>query len=120
MRLTATKIILSGGRGIRQIQENFSEQLNVIITDRGELLQAMSKEASKENAARLLAHHLGIHLHEAVSFGDDTNDIGISKLAGYSVAMGNAIDELKEICHEVTAANDEDGVAVVLETILGK
>jgi hydroxymethylpyrimidine pyrophosphatase-like HAD family hydrolase len=32
--------------------------------------------------------------------------------------MGNAVPEIKAICRYVTATNNEDGVAVVLEKIL--
>jgi hydroxymethylpyrimidine pyrophosphatase-like HAD family hydrolase len=53
-------------------------------------------------------------------FGDDYNDLELFRAAGHSVAMGNAVDDLKEIASEVTLTNDEDGVAVVLERILGE
>jgi hydroxymethylpyrimidine pyrophosphatase-like HAD family hydrolase len=35
--------------------------------------------------------------------------------AGTGVAMGNAIDGLKEKADEVTISNEEDGIAVFLE-----
>lgn len=35
--------------------------------------------------------------------------------AGIGVAMGNAVDEVKAVADEVTATNDDDGVARVLE-----
>ena len=37
------------------------------------------------------------------------------KFAGHSVAMGNAIDEIKSISDEITDTTDNDGVAIVLE-----
>lgn len=40
-------------------------------------------------------------------------------MAGYSIAMGNAIRELKEIADEITVNNDENGVAVSLERFCG-
>ena len=43
------------------------------------------------------------------------NDIEMLRWAGIGVAMGNAVDEVKAVADEVTATNDDDGVARVLE-----
>ena len=40
------------------------------------------------------------------------------KKAGFSVAMGNAVPEIKDLCDFVTKTNEEDGVAYVIEMIL--
>lgn len=53
-------------------------------------------------------------------FGDDVNDIGMFRLCGHAVAMGNAIDELKAIADEIADTNDCDGVAKVLERMLAE
>lgn len=50
-----------------------------------------------------------------IAFGDDFADIGMLKLCGLGIAMGNAIREVKEIADDVTKSNDEDGVAYYLE-----
>ena len=39
------------------------------------------------------------------------------RAAGFSVAMGNAIDELKREADRIAPGNDEDGVAQVLEAL---
>ena len=45
-------------------------------------------------------------------FGDSVNDIGMFKLAGTSVAVSNALEEVKFVADVVLAhSNDEDGVA---------
>lgn len=38
--------------------------------------------------------------------------------AGYGIAMGNAIDPLKQIADDVTATNEEDGIGVYLKSLL--
>ena len=48
-------------------------------------------------------------------FGDDAPDIGMLKLCGIGVAMGNAIDNVKEATDVVIGSNDEDGIAKYLE-----
>jgi hydroxymethylpyrimidine pyrophosphatase-like HAD family hydrolase len=80
----------------------------------------MSLEASKENAVRHLTESRGIDIKDVLCFGDDFNDLGLFQTCGYSVAMGNAINELKEIASEITDTNDNDGVAMILERIVGE
>ena len=37
------------------------------------------------------------------------------KICGVGVAMGNAVQEVKDIADDITLSNEEDGVAVYLE-----
>ena len=46
-----------------------------------------------------------------MAFGDDYVDIGMLKLCGLGIAMGNAIKEVKEIADVVIGTNDNDGIA---------
>ena len=39
------------------------------------------------------------------------------EMAGLSVAMGNAVDEVKKYADKITLSNEEDGVAVFLEKL---
>ncbi|MDT3427409.1 Cof subfamily protein (haloacid dehalogenase superfamily) [Paenibacillus forsythiae] len=114
----ATKILISGLPDYSFLFERFGSSLNMILTDNGTLLQIMSKEASKEQAVRFLCGEFGISPGEVMVFGDDYNDVGLSEACGYAVAMGNAVAPLKDMATEVTASNEEDGVALVLERYL--
>ena len=49
-----------------------------------------------------------------MAFGDGGNDVPIIKEAGIGVAMGNAVDEVKQTADFVTRHIDEDGVAYAL------
>lgn len=42
-------------------------------------------------------------------------DIGMLKICGIGVAMGNAVQEVKDIADDITLSNEEDGVAAYLE-----
>lgn len=44
-----------------------------------------------------------------------TNDIGMLQASGIGVAMGNALQEVKEAAAYITLTNDEDGVAEFIE-----
>ena len=53
-----------------------------------------------------------------MAFGDGLNDITMIENAGVGVAMGNAVDEVRRVADKITATNDEDGVAAVIETLM--
>ncbi|MBW7474717.1 HAD family hydrolase [Paenibacillus oenotherae] len=111
----ATKILLTNIEDPQALIPLFGRQVNILVTDNGTVVQIMPKQASKEGAVSELCRRRGIDMKSVIVFGDDHNDIGLFQTCGYSVAMGNAIKELKELADETTAANDEDGVARVLE-----
>jgi len=114
----ATKILLSGSFEGTPLYEPFRDRAHILYTDNNQLVQVMPLNASKEQAVLKLCRVYGLEMDSVMAFGDDHNDLGLARACGYSVAMGNAIDELKAIADEVTASNDEDGVAVVLERLL--
>ena len=55
-----------------------------------------------------------------IAFGDMPNDIPMFAWAGHGVAMANAHPDLLSVADEVTSSNDEDGIALVLERLLGE
>ena len=57
----------------------------------------------------------GIDLSDMVAFGDDKNDIDMLKICGKGIAVSNAIKDVLDLADEVTASNDEDGVAKWIE-----
>jgi hydroxymethylpyrimidine pyrophosphatase-like HAD family hydrolase len=65
-----------------------------------------------------LSERLGVPRRLVVAFGDGLNDREMLTWAGLGVAMGNADPATKAVADEVTASNDEDGVAVVVERLL--
>jgi len=75
----------------------------------------MHKNATKAKAVAALANIWGIEKDEIVAFGDDLNDIPMLEFVGVSVAMGNALDKVKNIASLVCDTNDNDGVAKWLE-----
>lgn len=78
------------------------------------------KGATKEKAIEALCNHLKISPSQITAFGDDFNDIGMLKLCGKGIAMGNAIKEVKEAATEICQTNENDGVARWMEKSLGE
>lgn len=53
-----------------------------------------------------------------IAFGDDYADIGMLELCGKGIAMGNAINEVKERADSIIGSNDEDGIAEYLAAMI--
>lgn len=60
----------------------------------------------------------GVAAADVAAFGDMPNDIELLRWAGLGVAVENADDRVKAVADEVTASNDDDGVAMVIERLL--
>lgn len=81
-------------------------------------LEISAKNVTKGTGLMSLCEHLGISIDETIAVGDADNDIDVLKTAGLSVAMGNADDEIKEICDVVVGDCDHDGCAEAIEKYL--
>jgi len=99
---------------IPKIPETFRERYEVIKT-RSNLLEFMMKGITKAYGISLLARDLGITADEVMCIGDEENDLPMIEYAGIGVAMENAIDRVKACADVITASNEEDGVAQVVE-----
>ena len=73
---------------------------------------------SKASGIRFMSKYLGIPKEDIMAIGDSENDIEMLKEAGLGIAMGNALDEVLVVADDVTAPNDEDGVAKAIEKYL--
>ncbi len=77
-----------------------------------------NSNVSKGTAISFLLDYLNIKKEESLCFGDYINDIDMFNACGYSVAMGNACDEIKNIANFVTKSNNDDGIAYFLDNYL--
>ncbi len=75
----------------------------------------MNPLATKGNAAIELGKYLGIDASEILTAGDQNNDLSMIEKGGFSIAMGNAIDTIKEKADYVTDTNNNDGLAKAIE-----
>ena len=79
------------------------------------LIEISAAGVTKASGLRELARHLGVPDDRIVAFGDMPNDIPMLSMARHGVAMENAHPDAKSVADEITATNDEDGVARILE-----
>ncbi|MBT8348597.1 MAG: HAD family phosphatase [Sulfurovum sp.] len=84
----------------------------------GYFLTLLHPEGDKAHAMQKVMEFLGRGHEEITVFGDSVNDLGMFKLAGTSVAVSNALDEVKAVADLVLPhSNDEDAVAKYLKSI---
>ncbi|GGB65410.1 Cof-type HAD-IIB family hydrolase [Fictibacillus barbaricus] len=81
-------------------------------------LEITNSEAQKGVALKRYAELKGIPLENTMAIGDNYNDVSMLEIAGFPVAMGNAVDEIKEMSVFVTKENDESGVAFAIQKFL--
>lgn len=95
--------------------QNFMKDCDCIRFSDGYWYKFTKKAATKERAILEVGVVSGISTGEMIAFGDDYADIGMLALCGKGVAMGNAIEAVKEKADLVIGSNDEDGIARYLE-----
>jgi|SRR5680860_325686 len=83
------------------------------------MIEISGSGVSKAFALEHLAADYGAGPQDVLAFGDMPNDLPMLGWAGHGVAVANAHPDVRAIADEVTAANDDDGVAMVLERIFG-
>ncbi len=92
----------------------------VQFTDQGRCANILAPTVSKSHALRFVLEQRGLDFGQVMAFGDDVSDMDMLVQSAIGVAMANAIDEILAIADRVTASNDEDGVALVLEELAGR
>jgi hydroxymethylpyrimidine pyrophosphatase-like HAD family hydrolase len=81
------------------------------------LLEIAARGVSKATALAQLCEERGIDREAVVAFGDMPNDLPMLAWAGYAVAVANAHPDVLAAADEITASNDDCGVARVLERL---
>jgi len=84
----------------------------------GWFLTLLHPEGDKAHALQKVTEYLDADMAHVTVFGDSVNDIGMFKLAGTSVAVANALDEVKAVADIILPhTNDEDAVAKYLQSM---
>ena len=96
------------------IETTLTDEVYHTIAD-NDLIQIMSKEATKWNGIRHMLAYFNISPRDAVYFGDDNDDIEPVKNCGLGVAVSNAIPSVLAVADRIIDSNDMDGVARFIE-----
>jgi len=82
------------------------------------VVEIIKNGLNKAVGLKRVSEYYNIPPERIIAFGDEDNDLEMIDYAGYGVAMGNAIAELKTAANEVTLTNEEDGVGYYLNDLL--
>ena len=82
-----------------------------------EYIEVVDPHGGKGNAVARLAASYGIDISEVAAFGDQTNDVSMLKVAGFTAAPSNAVDAVKSIAKVICGNVDEGGLAEVIDAI---
>ncbi len=117
----ASKITLIGpGAIISSMQSLLNGELDPLYSAlSGErYLDITASEADKGTSVRYLIQYLGFNPSEVAAIGDGHNDISMFNEVGTSVAMGNALEDVKQAADRVAPSNDEEGAAWAIMKLL--
>lgn len=101
----------------QQFKEDFAGKLDV-TSSKDNFLELMEPGVNKWEAVKSVAASYGVQPQEIMCIGDSNNDVKMIANAGIGVAVANAKDSVKENAKIITASNNDDGVALVIESIL--
>ena len=96
------------------LQAQFSQKYDVTCSA-AVLVEISPKGDDKGKALTFIADYFGIDMSDTVSIGDNLNDLSMIKSASVGVAVGNAVDDLKRVADYVSASNNDDAVAEIIE-----
>lgn len=79
-------------------------------------IELIPKGVDKATAVRAVQASFDTDAAHTLVFGDGMNDTGMMQAADISVAMGNALPQVKQIAHYETDTNTNDGLAKFLRS----
>jgi Cof subfamily protein (haloacid dehalogenase superfamily) len=86
------------------------------------ILDLLPPGCSKGVALELVARRRGLKREQIMAIGDNLNDLEMLEYAGRAVVMANANADVLALARsrgwELTASNDDDGVALAVEEVL--
>ena len=75
-------------------------------------------DANKGMVVREAARLLKIPLEQIATIGDMPNDLPMLRIAGLSIAMGNASPDVQRVARHVTSSNEEEGFANAVDSFI--
>ena len=112
----ATGFVVFGEEAVSALLDKFGEKYGDTLafpvgTGEQKYVTITGGPADKGTALRLVCEHLGVPLEEAMAVGDAEPDLDMFEVAATGIAMGNAVDRVKERADAVAPSNTESGVA---------
>ncbi|KAA9299215.1 MULTISPECIES: Cof-type HAD-IIB family hydrolase [Aerococcus] len=100
-----------------EIPSDWYQRYNIVKSE-PYYLEFNPKASSKGLALEHLCELLDVDQAQSMAFGDQENDLSMIEWAGCGIAMGNAIQSLKDIADYVTHDNNTDGIEHAAKTLV--
>lgn len=105
---------------IAEVVDKIKQQLNheyEIVCTSPRWIEISPKGISKGTALTTLMSYHHIKKEEVLVFGDGENDISMFACAGTAIAMGNAMEIVKNSADGITLDNNHSGIAYAIENL---
>ncbi|VWX54534.1 Cof-type HAD-IIB family hydrolase [Novosphingobium sp. 9U] len=107
--------------GLAELEARVAGELGAsanVVRSQPYYLDVTAPGGNKGAGVTALAAAYGVSLSDLAVFGDQNNDLAMFKVAGYSVAMGQAPDNVRAAASAVAASNEDDGVADAIDRLV--
>jgi Cof subfamily protein (haloacid dehalogenase superfamily) len=106
-------------RAQRDLHATFGADLSA-TNSQSYYLDITCPNANKGFVVDYLSAKYAIPSDEIATIGDAQNDVAMFERSGFSIAMGNADDEVKASASDVTTSNEDEGFARAVERFILK
>ncbi len=100
------------------LAETFAGRADVMRSGLVSLFEILPHGVAKESALAVMLDRLGIAPEQTMALGDNSNDLGMIRMAGLGVAMGQSPEAVRQGADYITGTNDEDGVGHAIHTFV--
>lgn len=97
-----------------QIYFLFSNKLEVVRSNDIQI-DINSKGVTKGNAVKTISRILNVPLTEIICVGDSGNDIPMLTSGAISMAVDNALDNVKKVCKVIVPSCDDDAIKYIID-----
>ena len=101
----------------KELKKEYGDKYSIAIS-KPFFLEVTKLGIDKGVAIKKLAENLKISIDEVIAVGDSFNDLPMLKVAGLSVAVDNANDEIKKQVDFITKSNNDGGMAYLIEKFI--
>lgn len=102
----------------KQMPQALKEDLEISFSS-DRYIELNKAGVHKGSGLAILAELLGVTMEEIMAIGDNYNDVGMLKTAGFSVAVANAPADIQQLCdHVCIHTYQEDAVAEAIAYVL--
>lgn len=103
----------------KKLKKEYGDKYSIAIS-KPFFLEVTKLGIDKGVAIKKLAEKLEIKIDEVIAVGDSFNDLPMLKVAGLSVAVENANEEIKNQVDFITKSNNDGGMAYLIEKFILK